>query len=58
VPKPDDSQTTMPVDPSRHRLILERLQGGFYNHTEPSERIATAVLAALRELDKGPTLPH
>jgi hypothetical protein len=48
----------MPVEPSRHRLILERLQGGFYNQTEPSERIATAVLAALRELDKGPTLPH
>jgi len=58
VPKPDDFQTTMPVEPSRHRLILERLHGGFYNQTEPSERIATAVLAALRELDKGPTLPH
>jgi hypothetical protein len=48
----------MPLEPSRSQLIIERLQRGFYNETEPSERIATAVLAALRDLDKGPTLPH
>jgi hypothetical protein len=48
----------MPLESSRHRLITERLQCGFYSETEPSERIATAVLAALRDLDKGPTLPH
>jgi hypothetical protein len=48
----------MTLEPSRQRLILDRLQGGFYNQPEPSERIATAVLTALRELDKGPTLSH
>jgi hypothetical protein len=46
------------LDPGRHRLILDRIQCGFYNETEPAERIATAVLAALRDLDKGPALPH
>jgi hypothetical protein len=46
------------LEPSRRRLIIERLQGGFYNQMEPSERIAMAVLAALHDLDKGPALPH
>lgn len=58
MPKPDDSQATVTLEPSRHRLILERLHGDFYGEAIPSERIATAVLAALRDLDKGPTLPH
>jgi hypothetical protein len=58
VPKPEDPQSAMPIEPGRHRLITERLQCGFYNEPEPSERIATAVWAALGDLDKGPTLPH
>ena len=58
MPKPDDSQATVTLEPSRHRLILERLHGDFYNQTEPSERIAAAVLVALHDLDKGPALPH
>jgi hypothetical protein len=58
VPKPEDSQPTVTLDPGRHRLILDRIQCGFYNETEPSERIATAVFVALRDLDKGPSLPH
>jgi hypothetical protein len=58
VPKPDDSQATVTLEPSRHRLILERLRGDFYGEAAPSERIATAVLTALRDLDKGPTFPH
>jgi hypothetical protein len=57
VPKPDESQTAT-LEPSRHRLILERLQSNFYDEPVPSERIATAVLAALRDLDKGPSFPH
>ena len=58
MPKPDDFQATVILEPSRHRLILERLSGGFYGEAAPSERIAVAVLAALRDLDKGPALPH
>lgn len=58
VPKPEDSQATVTLEPSRHRLILERLRGDFYSEPVPSERIATAVLAALRDLDKGPGFPH
>lgn len=58
MPKPDDSQATVTLEPSRRRLILERLQGDFYGEAAPSERIATAVLAALRDLDKGPAFPY
>jgi hypothetical protein len=57
VPKPDDSQATATLEPSRRRLILERLHGDFYGEAVPSERIATTVLAALRDLDKGPAFP-
>jgi hypothetical protein len=46
------------LEPSRRRLILERLQADFYGEAVPAERIATAVLAALRDLDKGPTFPY
>ena len=58
MPKPEDSQATVTLEPSRHRLILERLRGDFYSEAVPSERIATAVLVALRDLDKGPAFPH
>ncbi len=58
MPKPEDSQATVTLEPGRRRLILERLRGDFYGEPVPSERIATAVLAALRDLDKGPAFPH
>jgi hypothetical protein len=58
VPKPDNSQATVTLEPSRRRLILERLHRDFYVEAVPSERIATAVLAALRDLDKGPAFPY
>jgi len=58
VPKPDDFQATVTLEPSRRRLILERLRGDFYSEAVQSERIATAVLAALRDLDQGPAFPH
>jgi hypothetical protein len=58
VPKADDPQATVTLEPSRRRLILERLQSNFYDEAVPSERIATAVLAALRDLDKGSAFPH
>ena len=58
MPKPDDSQATVTLEPSRRRLILERLHGDFYGEAVPSERIAIAVLAELRDLDKGPPFPY
>ena len=58
MPKPDDSQATVTLEPSRRRLILERLHADFYGEAVPAERIATAVLAELRDLDKGPTFPY
>ena len=58
MPKPEDSQATVTLEPSRRRLILERLHGDFYGEAVPSERIATAVLAALRDLDKGLAFPY
>lgn len=58
VPRPDNRQATITLEPSRRRLIHERLQGNFYDEPVPSERIATAVLAALHDLDKGPALPN
>lgn len=50
---------TPTVEPGRLRLILERLQNGFYQDGPASEHIATAVLADLKDLDESPpALPH
>jgi hypothetical protein len=57
VPKPDEHQT-MTMEPDRRRLIAERLQDGYYEAPEPSERIAIAVYAALHEPGQGSPLPH
>jgi len=46
------------LEPSRRRLILDRLHSDFYDEPVASERIAVAVLAALRNLDQGPSLPR
>jgi hypothetical protein len=55
--KPCISTTT--VEPSRLRLILQRLQDRFYDGQAPSERIAAAVLTDVKDLDKSPpVLPH
>jgi hypothetical protein len=47
----------MTLDPSRSRLIRDRLASDFYQSREPAERIAVAVLAALKDFEKAP-LPH
>jgi hypothetical protein len=41
------------MEPDRRRLIVERLQDGYYETPEPSERIAIAVHAALYEAGQG-----
>jgi hypothetical protein len=57
VPKPDESQDVMTLEPSRLRLLRDRVAGDFYQSREPAERIAVAVLAALKDLDKA-SLPR
>jgi hypothetical protein len=58
VPKAEDTRTSSAVEAGRRRLILERLSSDFYSEGAPSERIAAAVLADLKELEKGSSLPH
>jgi hypothetical protein len=58
VPTPSESQATVTLEPGRRRLILDRLQADFYGESAPAERIASAVLVALYDLDKGSALPH
>ena len=58
MPKPDESQMMLTVEPGRRRLIVERLQDGFYEQPETAERIATAVYAALHEPGKGSPFPY
>jgi hypothetical protein len=47
----------MTVEPTRLRLVRQRLENAFYEVGAPSERIAAAVLAAVKDLDKA-SLPH
>ena len=42
----------MLVEPTRLRLIRERLQHNYYDSVAPSDRIVTAVLAAVQDLDQ------
>jgi hypothetical protein len=58
VPKLEDIRASGVVDPDRLRLILQRLGCEFYYEGPPSERIATAVLAELKDQEKGTSLPH
>jgi hypothetical protein len=58
VRKPDNSHSTALLEPGQHRVILERLHGNFYEEPGPATRIASAVLAALLDLDKSPSLIH
>lgn len=59
VPNSQKHRTISPtVEPSRLRLILERLQGTFYEDGPASERIAAAVLADVKDLEESPPLPH
>lgn len=60
MPKPHKHRTTpAPVEPNRVQLILQRLQEGFYDSEPASDRLAAAVLADLKDLDKNPSvLPH
>jgi hypothetical protein len=58
VPKPDNHSPSVTLEPGRYQLILERLQGRFYEEPAPADRIAVAVLTALRDIEKGSSLPN
>ncbi len=59
MPKPKHPRTTIIVEPSRLRLILQRLQQNFYDEAPASARIAAAVLVDVKNLDQSPpALPH
>lgn len=47
----------MTVEPSRLRMLRDRLASDFYRSGQPAERIAAAVLAALKDHEKT-SLPH
>jgi hypothetical protein len=54
VPNPDQHSLPHSVEPGRLRLILDRLQGEFYEVPPASERIAASVMAALKDLEESP----
>jgi hypothetical protein len=54
VPHPDYNRLPQSVEPGRLRLILQRLQGEFYEVPPASERIAASVMAALKDLEESP----
>jgi hypothetical protein len=59
LPIPEEYRAASPIEPSRLRLIQQRLQDSFYDQAPASERIAAAVLVDMKHLDEGsPALPH
>ena len=59
MPKPEEHRAATTIEPTRLRLILQRLQHSFYDEATASERIAAAVLVDLKHLDESPpALPH
>jgi hypothetical protein len=59
LPKPEEHRAATTIEPTRLRLILQRVQDKFYDEATPAERIAAAVLVDLKHLDESPpALPH
>jgi hypothetical protein len=59
VPNPENCTPSATVEPSRLRLILQRLQERFYDREPASQQIATAVLLDVKALDESPpAFPH
>jgi hypothetical protein len=49
----------MTLEPDRLRVILQRLEGQFYDEAPASDRIAAGVLADVNDLDESSAaLPH
>lgn len=59
LPNAEEYRVAITVEPSRLRLIRQRLEQKFYDEAPASERIAAAVLADMKHLDESsPALPH
>lgn len=58
MPNPEEHRGTIMIEPSRLRLIRQRLQQQFYDEAPASERIAAAVLVDMKHLDESSPLPH
>jgi hypothetical protein len=59
LPNPEEHRAAITIEPSRLRLIGQRLQDRFYDEAPASERIAAAVLIDVKHLDESsPALPH
>jgi len=59
VPNSEGHRSTTTLEPSRIRVIQQRLENNFYNEAPASERIAVGVLADLRHLDESSAaFPH
>ena len=59
MPNSEGYRSSTTLEPDRLRVILQRLQGSFYDEAPASDRIAAGVLADLKSLDEGSVaLPH
>lgn len=59
MPNRENCTPSATVEPSRLRLILQRLQERFYDREPASQRVATAVLLDVKALDESPpAFPH
>jgi hypothetical protein len=52
MPDSHERRTMIAVEPDRLRQISERLEDGFYSQAPAAGRIATAVLADVRNLEQ------
>ena len=55
--QPKEHRAAITIEPSRLRLILQRLQQKFYDEAPAPERIAAAVLVDVKHLDESPPAP-
>jgi hypothetical protein len=57
MPDSHESDAMIAVEPNRLRQISQRLEDGFYTQALAAERVAAAVLADIRDLDRNsPTI--
>ena len=59
MPNSEGHRRSTTLEPSRLRVILQRLHQKFYDEADASDRIAAGVLADVKELDESSAaLPH
>lgn len=59
MPNSGRHRSSATLEPDRRRVILQRLQDNFYDQGPALDRIATGVLADVKDLDESSVaLPH